>query len=291
MSLKLKFNLVFALLFALSLALAGGAVYRLVYANANAEVVRDAQRMMDVALAVRGYTVEQIKPHLDPMLEREFLPQTVPAFAATETLNRLASRDAGYSYREATLNPTNLSNQATPWERDVVERFRAQPALTEQSGHVRTAQGEMFYVARPIQIKNPACLACHSTPEAAPKSLRVKYGTASGFGWKLNEIVGAQMVAVPTELPKQKAQQVFLTFLGTLVGVFVVLFLALNWLLQRLVVTPVRQVAQAAQRVSQGDMSLAEFAETRGDEIGMLQRSFNRMRRSLVKAMGMLRRD
>ena len=63
----------------------------------------------------------------------------------------------------------------------------------------------------------------------------------------------------------------------------------MNWLLQRLVVKPVSEVAAAARRVSQGDLTLAEFPETRGDEIGTLQKSFNRMRRSLVKAMGMLR--
>jgi HAMP domain-containing protein len=291
MSLKLKFNLVFVLLFGIALAVAGGSVYRLVYANANAEVVHDAQRMMDIALAVRDYTSVQIKPHLDPLLEKEFLPQTVPAFAATETLKRMADRQPGYSYKEATLNPTNLRDQATPWERDIVESFRAQPTLTELQGNVRTVDGEKFYVARPIQIKSPKCLSCHSTPEVAPASMLAKYGKNAGFGWQLNEIVGAQVVAVPTELPKSKAQQVFLTFMGALIIVFISLFAALNWLLQRLVIKPVREVADAAQRVSKGDMSLAEFAESRRDEIGTLQRSFNRMRRSVVKAMGMLSRS
>lgn len=289
MNLKLRFNLVFLSLFVVALAVAGGTVYRLVQANASAEVVRDAQRLMDVAIAVRGYTVDNIKPHLDPLLERHFLAETVPAFAATETLARLAAKQPGYSYKEATLNPTNPRNKPSSWEREVVDRFRAEPTTTEQSGEVSTDAGEFFYVARPIRITNPGCLACHSTPAAAPPSLIARYGDKSGFGWQLNEIIGAQIVAVPTALPREKAQQLFTTFTASLVGVFVVLFLVLNWLLQRLVVRPVREVALAARRVSQGDMSLAEFAETRGDEIGTLQKSFNRMRRSLVKAMGMLK--
>lgn len=289
MNLKLRFNLVFALLFVLALAVAGGTVYRLVQKNASAEVVRDAQRMMDVAIAVRGYTVDNIKPHLDPMLDRQFLPESVPAFAATETLARLAAKQPGYSYKEATLNPTNPRDKPTAWEREVVERFRADAKTTELSGEVRGPQGDLFYVARPIRITNPACLACHSTPAAAPPSLLAKYGSDAGFGWQLNEVVGAQVVAVPTALPQEKAKQLFFTFTGSLIGVFIVLFLVLNWLLQRLVVKPVREVANAARRVSQGDMSLAEFSEDRKDEIGTLQKSFNRMRRSLVKAMGMLR--
>ncbi len=289
MNLKLRFNLVFALLFVLALGVAGGTVYQLVQTNASAEVVRDAQRMMDVAIAVRGYTVDNIKPHLDPMLERHFLPETVPAFAATETLARLAANQPGYSYKEATLNPTNLRDKPSPWEKDVVDRFRAQPSATEQSGEVSSPQGGLFYVARPIRITNTACLACHSTPGAAPQSLIARYGSANGFGWQLNEIVGAQVVTVPVALPQEKAMHIFFTFTGALVSVFVLLFLVLNWLLQRLVVRPVREVANAARRVSQGDMSLAEFSEERKDEIGTLQKSFNRMRRSLVKAMGMLR--
>ena len=267
--------------------MAGGAVYRLWQNNASAGVVRDAQRMMDVAIAVRGYTIDNIKPHLDPLLDRHFLPETVPAFAATETLNRLAAKQPGYSYKEATLNPTNLRNKPTDWERDVVERFRAQPDTPELSGEVSLPQGDIFYVARPIRSPTrPAWPATARRRRTA--SLIAKYGP-NGFGWQFNEVIGAQVVAVPMAVPQAKAKHLFVTFIGSLVAVFVVLFLVLNWLLQRLVVRPVREVANAARRVSQGDMSLAEFSEERKDEIGTLQKSFNRMRRSLVKAMGMLR--
>lgn len=289
MSLKLKFNLVFALLFLVALALCGGMVYQVVYQNAAAETVRDAQRLMDVALAVRNYTVDNIKPHLDPMLDRHFLPETVPAFAATETMKRLSTKKNGYSYKETTLNPTNPANKPTPWERELVERFRANPELAETSGETVSQQTSLFYVARPIKITQQACLTCHSTPANAPASLLVRYGSASGFGWQLNETVGAQIVAVPMNIPREKAQQIFFTFTGALIGVFLALFLVLNWLLHRLVVRPVSDIAMAVRSISQGDMSLAEFGEDRSDEIGTLQKSINRMRRSLVKAMGMLR--
>jgi HAMP domain-containing protein len=290
MSLKLKFNLVFALLFALALGLATAVVHRTVAHNAQAEVVHDAQRLMDVALAVRDYTVAHVKPHLDPLLDRHFLPETVPAFAATETLSKLPSKQAGYSYRETALNPTNPRDLPADWERTLIERFRANPALAELTGETTIGRDGVFYVARPIQIKNAACLACHNTPEAAPASLIAKYGRERGFGWKLNEIVGAQIVTVPTELPQQKAQQLFGTFLVTVLALFGALFVAHNLLLHRWVVKPVRAVALASQRVSQGDLGQPEFAEGRADEIGSLQRSFNRMRRSLVKAMDMLKR-
>jgi hypothetical protein len=46
------------------------------------------------------------------------------------------------------------------------------------------------------------------------------YGTANGFGWKLNEVVGAQVVSVPMSVPLENAGQAFRTFMGSLAAVF-----------------------------------------------------------------------
>ena len=59
------------------------------------------------------------------MNAERFLPQTVPAYAATETLRRLHDRFPGYEYKESVLNPTNHSHQADDWERTLIERFRS----------------------------------------------------------------------------------------------------------------------------------------------------------------------
>jgi hypothetical protein len=40
-------------------------------------------------------------------MDKQFLPQTVPAYAATETLAQLRKKYPNYDYKEATLNPTN----------------------------------------------------------------------------------------------------------------------------------------------------------------------------------------
>jgi hypothetical protein len=37
------------------------------------------------------------------------------------------------------------------------------------------------------------------------------YGDQAGFGWKLNEIVGAQVVSVPMAVPMQRARVTFCT--------------------------------------------------------------------------------
>jgi protein-histidine pros-kinase len=288
MGLRLKFNLVLLAVFGLGLLVSGYLSYTLLERNARDEVTRNAGLMMEAALAIRTYTIEQVRPHLELQLMRVFLPQSVPAYAATETLNTLRKKHPDYTYKEATINPTNPRNRAGDWENDVIRIFRDRPDTDELIGERDTPTGRALYIARPIQIKNPACLSCHSVPEAAPATMLKLYGTANGFGWKPNEIVGAQIVSVPMSLPVENARRAFLTFMGSLAAVFALAFIALNLMLTRIIVRPVARMSAAADQVSVGNFEVPEFAEAGRDEIAQLGRAFNRMRRSLQTAMKMM---
>lgn len=284
MGLRFKFNIVLGVVFAAGMALSANVSYQLLQSNAKQEVLRDAGLMMEAALAIRGYTVEQVKPHLDAKLEETFLPQAVAAFAATETFNALRVRYPEYTYKEATLNPTNPRDRAVDWEADVVNAFRATATLSEFTGERMTETGPMLYLARPIQVKDAGCLACHSTAAAAPASMVRLYGEANGFGWKFQEIVGAQIVNVPASLPINQARRTFLTFIGSLAAIFLTIFVVLNVMLSLLIIRPITRMAAAADRISTGDFRVPEFTRN-GDEIGVLGHAFNRMRRSLQKAL------
>jgi protein-histidine pros-kinase len=288
MGLRLKFNLVLLVVFVIGLGVAAWVSRDLLVRNARDEVARNAGLMMEMALAVRGYTIAQVRPHLELQLMRAFLPQSVPAFAATETLGELKKKYPDYFYKEATLNPTNPRNRAADWEADLVQEFRNRPALKELVGERETPTGPALYIARPIQITNPACLGCHSTPEAAPATMIKLYGPSNGFGWKHNEIVGAQVVSVPMALPLRNAQRAFYTFMASLVAVFAAVFVALNVMLSWLIVRPIARMSHAADQVSTGNFEIPEFQEKGRDEIALLGRAFNRMRRSLQKAMQMI---
>jgi protein-histidine pros-kinase len=114
------------------------------------------------------------------------------------------------------------------------------------------------------------------------------YGTANGFGWKLNEVIGAQIVSVPMSLPIEQARNTFYTFMGALIGVFVAIMIILNVMLRYIVIRPVVRMARVADEISRGKFDAPEFSEGGKDEISVLATSFNRMRRSLEKAMKML---
>ncbi|WP_421955068.1 c-type heme family protein [Polaromonas sp.] len=288
MGLRLKFNLVLVVVFLAGFAAAGYITRQLLQDNAREEVLRNARLMMDTALSVRSYTVEQIKPHLDKQLEEVFLPQSVPAYAATETLNQLQKKYRDYGYKEATLNPTNPRNRATDWEADLVQQFRQNTETKELVSERNGGTGRQLYIAKPIQISNAACLQCHSVPGNAPASMIKVYGDDNGFGWKHNEIIGAQVVTVPMDIPIHNADRAFRTFMLSLAGVFAVVFVVLNVMLSWLIVRPIRRMSQSADKVSTGDFDVPEFTDGGRDEVAVLGSSFNRMRRSLEKAMQMI---
>jgi protein-histidine pros-kinase len=287
MGLRLKFNLVLALVFLLGLAVSGYVSHDLLHRNARDEVLRNAGVMLEAALSMRAYTVGQVRTKLR-VVEGEFLPESVPAFAATEIMNRLHKNYPDYAYKEAALNPTNPRNRAVEWESDIVNEFRNNENRKELSGTRMTPTGLSMFLARPFQIKDPGCLACHTTPEMAPPAMIKLYGAGNGFGWKLNEVIGAQIVSVPMSLPIENANRAFYTFMGSLTAVFVVLFIILNLMLSLLIVRPITRMSAAADKISVGEMDMPELAESGKDEVALLARSFNRMRRSLEKAISLI---
>jgi len=209
---KKRYLALLALIVSVLLA-AGYFLDGVLYDQARTQIDGNAGLLMDSMLAVREYTSKDVNPIVAP-INREsdvFLPEAVPSYSANRVFSYLkrGERYRNYSYREATLNPTNLKDKADPFEAQIVEIFRADPALKIQSG-VRSVDGTpLHFVARPLKVSKSSCLVCHSTPERAPRSHVATYGTISGFGWHLDEIVGAQIVSVPVKTVFQAKQTNF----------------------------------------------------------------------------------
>lgn len=288
MKLLLKVNIVMVIVFLIGLAASYTVADRLLQENARSEIQGDARIMMESARAVRLYTQKQINPLLKTQMRYQFLPQSVAAYSATEYFNNLRKSFPDYTYKEATLNPTNPRDRAVDWEVDVVNHFRENAESKELVGEREGGMGKTLYLARPLRIEDEKCLECHSSIDAAPQTVIDKYGSANGFGWQLKDVIGAQIVSVPYELPLKRANATLRNFVYLLVGLFLFLFLAVNVVLGVLVVRPVRKLAQIADQVSQGNMDAPEFPSGGRDEIGTLVASFNRLRRSLVEALNML---
>ena len=288
MSLRLKFNLILSLATLLGIIVAGYFTHMFLQKNAGEEVLDSARIMLESARAVRSYTVSEIRPLLALQQKRQFMPQTVPAYSARKYLNKLQEKYPDYSYKEATLNPTNPVDLAAAWEVDIVDFFRNHEEETELIGERDTPTGRYMYLSNPIRIKNEACLTCHSTPSNAPATMIDTYGNANGFGWKLNEVVGAQIVSVPMSLPLQRANAAFQVLMISIVSVFLMIAVLLNLLLHYVVIKPMKKIAENADKVSMGALETPELPIKGKDEITSLSQSFNRMHRSLANAVRML---
>jgi protein-histidine pros-kinase len=283
-----KFNLVFICVFVLALLAAGMVFNALTQRNARVAVMRHAGIMMESALAVRKYTTKKIKPILPAEHNGKFVPETVPAFSASTTFEYLRASYPDYFYKEAATNPTSAKDKATKWEEEILARFRKDSSLKEQVGIRDTSKGQYFYLSRPIRIKDKACLQCHTTPAMAPPSMVRLYGKYRGYGWKMNDVVAAQVVSVPMSVPQTIARQIFITMTIALAAVLIVTLVILNFMLSVIVVQPVTRLSSIADEISKGNIEVEDLPVNGGDEIAGLTGSFNRMHRSLREAIKML---
>src|SRR5258708_8500903 len=109
MGIRTKFNLVLLLVFGLGLGVTGYVSYNLLQSNARDEVLRNAGVIMEAALSMRHYTQKNVSPKLDYQPDT-FLPESVPAFAATEMMNQFRQKYTAYPYTHPILNPPNFHN-------------------------------------------------------------------------------------------------------------------------------------------------------------------------------------
>jgi HAMP domain-containing protein len=285
--LKQKFTIFLLAILLIGLTLVGGALATVLKLDTEKEIISQALILMETMNSVREYTNNQVKPELVDQIDTEFLPETIPAYSAREVFENLRQKNSEYRdffYKEATINPSNLRDKADNFEKQLVEKFIANTNTKELTGFRAAPSGQLFYIARPIQITNESCLECHSTPDIAPRSVIERYGSVNGMGWKLNEIVGTQIISVPAKKVFDRARQSFILIMAIISLVFIVVILLVNYLLNRNVIRPLNRMARVAEEVSTGYMD-AEFEQTSNDEIGNLAEAFKRMKLSLTMAM------
>lgn len=289
LSLAIKFNLVFVAIFAIGLTAAGIVADRVLQQQALDETRHDANVLMSAAEAMQNYTAQHITPLLATQIQYSFVPESIPAFSAIEMLNTLQNSFPNFSYRSTMLNPTNPRDRPTDWETEVIAHLHDQPSLKEITGQRSTPGGEhLMFLARPSSITDSSCMQCHSTPSAAPRTMLDKYGPANGFGWTMNNVIGAEFVSVPMSESIARGHALWRSFMEALSVVFAVVLVVLNVTVHFLVTRRLQTLSRAADAVSLGNLDDVELPTRGSDEIASLAVSFRRMRTSLVTAFEIL---
>ncbi|GAA6615362.1 DUF3365 domain-containing protein [Scytonema sp. NUACC26] len=292
LNLRQKLTILLSIVVVVGLSLGGLALSTVLKHNARQEITATALLIMETMTSVREYTNQQVNLELADKLAVDFVPQSVPAYSAREVFENLRKRKTEYGdlfYKEATLNPTNLRDKADSFETQIVEQFRKNQKLKQLDGFRELPGGSIFYIARPLAVTESKCLVCHSTFNVAPKTMIERYGTVNGFGWKLNEIIGAQIISVPASKVIQKTQQSSVWILGIVSIMFIAVTILVNIFLNRQILRPLKHITRIAEEVSMGHMDM-NFQNVSNDEIGKLVKAFNRMKLSLEMAMRKLKK-
>jgi HAMP domain-containing protein len=291
LSLRGKFNALFVLVLFIGLVL-GGALGWIISQNiAESEFTARGLILIQVMKSVRSYTSSDIQPLIADKVSSSptFISESVPAFSARTVFDSFHNDGLhkAFSYKEASPNPTNPADRADAFETAIVDQMQRTPALSQLSGYRQMNGQQFFYIAMPLTVSQQSCLTCHGDPANAPKNLLATYGSANGFGWRLNQTIAAQMVYVPAGDVANEALQRFLILAGALLILFVVSVLLIDYTLRRYVLQPVNLLDGLASKVSEDAITpevldaVALNIPSSSDELGKLARVFRNMARQV----------
>jgi HAMP domain-containing protein len=141
----------------------------------------------------------------------------------------------------------------------------------------------MLVSSAPI-VSQPGCLQCHGEPEKVHPEITGQYGKTSGYNYKDGEIVGLELTGVPIADVNALAMERTLVAVGLLTVMFGLIFVTINILVRRNLISPILEITNAAHAVVKGDLDRALDIQ-RNDEIGDLARSVELLRRSFAQVM------
>ena len=288
MKLQTRLSLVVLIIFLCGWLIAGLTVYTMEQKNAQAGTIHTAEILLNMAMASRSYTVEEIKPLLVNKDEEEFPPQASPSYANRQIFARLSKEFRSYAYEERAINPTNPKDLAEGWQVELIQEFLSHPELKELTGERTTQTGdEILYIAQPIRIKEASCLECHGNPDKAPASLIKTYGSLHGFGWKLNEIVGTKLISVPISIPQKNAQEEISSYLLLMASIFLVAYTTVGLIVKNWILSPLDTISRLVEQISLSNFESLHLPDSISDydEFGKLNNSVNRLLRSLERAL------
>ncbi len=283
-----KFNSLLFFLYLVIILLSIPSTYFITEQQINEQANSELSLLVDMIRAVRNVVREDTRPHFLP--QGVFYPPVVSSTVMAKTVaSKFAKLRPEYYIRIISDNPLNKENLPNSVENNILARFRAsdKPEKIIETGILRNQ--DYLISAAPAAAKK-GCLVCHGTVAAAPTEIVKQYGGDSGFGYRIGDIVGASVVGVPLANLNELVLTRSLYIMAILTGLFAFIFLTINVLVKRSIITPLLTISEAAQAVSRGKINESINVD-RNDEIGELAHSFELMRRSLIGIVKKMRAE
>ncbi len=273
MKLKTKIWLLLGALMSVILAIDLGVSYKKLGAELRANAEYDARTVYGFMMATRRIYQQQFIDSGLPVNDKTI------GFLPAHSFSRISKEFANWNQSGIIFNnvsdvPRNPGNQADRFELEDMNWFRADPKANERMRNIVTDKGVgyLLYTA-PIRIE-PFCLKCHGNREEAPPSIREKYATA--YDYKVGDLRGVASIRIPTSIFDARLLELWSGRLIKSIASYAVLFLALGFILDRMVTCRLTRLQAGAQRFAAGDYD-ARVKDEQKDEVANLARTFNHM--------------
>lgn len=285
LSLKNKFNLLLILIFLVGVSISGLALSKILYQQTEQRLTEQGKILMEMMEEVKYYTSENFLGlyHQEGNPEN-FHVSLIPAYAAKTIFGNFqnTSEFQNYRYKEATINPTNLDDLPNEFETQLIANFKQDSNLSLLSGYKQEGDMDYYYISRPLRVKDETCLKCHGTPDITPPKMIEIYGDKNGFNWELDQLTTAQTIYLPATSVALDVRQGMIKFMPIFTGIFAILILLVNRLLQHTIIKPINQLTKAAHQLSFNKFDIKKYWQLnylehltkRGDEAGKLTKAF-----------------
>jgi len=213
------------------------------------EAREKASLILSQVEAVQGYVRTKLRPAMYRVLPND---QFVIEAMSTSYITRLVMSDLNlareaFTYRRVGIGARNPDYEATALERDLIGRFEAEPQLVRLEEFAQQNGERYFVTARPQRFE-PACLHCHGDPAKAPKELIERYGAERGFGRKVGQLAGIDLVRLKVQRDVGGIREATFSFAMLFAGAILVMFLVIQGFFNRLVVVSLRRVTGVMHR-------------------------------------------
>ncbi len=227
---KRQFSLLLILIYIISLPVISTITYFVLRQNAINHAYQASRLYIAAIDAVKQYVEEELRPVLRKELPHKFILEGMSrSYAAGSTARRILQGFPDYIFKNASLNPMNLKNNADEFERGIINDFRIKKDIKEWKGFISKEGYDYYVIARAGSPVKESCLYCHGDPAAAPKEVTKRYGTTSGYYMKAGEVVDAFIVYIPIHIPLANARKAVAIFIGIYTVFFGIIFWLINW--------------------------------------------------------------
>ncbi|MBF0593094.1 MAG: methyl-accepting chemotaxis protein [Nitrospirae bacterium] len=212
--------------------------------------------------------------NIDDLLERlrtTAYYYTIPVVAGWSVADT-RSGSANYQFRVVRIQARNKKNEATPFERDMLQEMAS--ANKEDTWKIDRSANALRYM-RAVYLQKE-CLLCHGTVSDYPEGNGLDPIGIKMEGWKEGSQNGGFEIIADLKPMQDSVYSILIETIvfGTIL--IAIVLVVIYMLVKAFAITPVRRIRGLMAQVAEGDLTVVAEAQSH-DDIGMLAESLNTM--------------